>query len=221
MYSMILRRFPGIGSGSLFQQSRQVLSAGGPVVAAPFRSISTTGMVALPYEKRLGPKGWPRYNSVVFPPQSLDEKRRPAYVCHMKTNIKYSPWKMWYVASFIRGMSVDEAILQLSFVNKKGAGFVKQTLLEAQELAVQDHNVEFRSNLWVAESFCTKGVVVKGIRRHARKRVGLVEYFHCHYFVRLEEGVPPKHFYTPQPDGPTLLQRWINDRRSQRVYGSF
>lgn len=58
---------------------------------------------------------------------------------------------MWYIASFVRGMSVDEAIKQLSFQLKKGAGDIKQTILEAQEMAVKDHNVEFKSNLWVGE----------------------------------------------------------------------
>jgi large subunit ribosomal protein L22 len=48
-------------------------------------------------------------------------------------------------------MSIDEAIKQLSFVLKKGAGDVKQALLEAQEMAVTRHNVEFKSNLWVGE----------------------------------------------------------------------
>lgn len=43
------------------------------------------------------------------------------FVCHWRANIKYSPWKMWYVASMIRGMSIEEALKQLSFVNKKGA----------------------------------------------------------------------------------------------------
>ncbi len=69
----------------------------------------------------------------------------------MKTNIKYSPWKMWYIASMIRGMSIDEAVKQLSFINKKGAIFVRDTILEAQEIAVKEHNVEFRSNLWICE----------------------------------------------------------------------
>ncbi|CAL8115286.1 unnamed protein product [Orchesella dallaii] len=190
-------------------------------VVVPSRSISSSNGLCMPFEANPNPKGWPRYNRKVFDPQDLNEKRRPAYVCHMTNNIKYPPWKMWYIATFIRGMSVDEAIRQLTYVNKKGAGFVKKTLLEAQEIAVQNHNVEFRSNLWVAESFCGKGVVVKGIRRHARKRVGLVEYFHCHYFVRLEEGSPPENYFAPRPDGPTLLQRWIDERRNQRVYGSF
>lgn len=46
-------------------------------------------------------------------------------------------------------MTVDEAVKQLSFVHKKGAVFVKEAILEAQELAVKEHNVEFRSNLWI------------------------------------------------------------------------
>lgn len=46
---------------------------------------------------------------------------------------------------------MDEALKQLSFTSKKGAADVKQTILEAQEMAVQSHNVEFKSNLWVCE----------------------------------------------------------------------
>lgn len=46
-------------------------------------------------------------------------------------------------------MTVDEAVKQLGFVNKKGAKFVKEAILEAQELAVTQHNVEFKSNLWI------------------------------------------------------------------------
>lgn len=155
----------------------------------------TSNTVAMPYNPPKGPRKWPIYNKKIFAPQLPGEERRPAYVCHMRTNIKYSPFKMWYVASMIRGMSVDEAIKQLSFVNKQGAVHVKEVLLEAQKLAVEKHNVEFKSNLWVAESFATKGLVMKGIRRHAKGRVGLVHYFHCHYFVRLEEGSPPAHFF--------------------------
>lgn len=101
--------------------------------------------------KNRGPVNFLKHNKTIFPPQLPDEKPRPAYVCHIKENIKYSPKNMWYISSFIRGMSIDEALKQLSFVLKKGAGDVKQTLLEAQEMAVKDHNVEFKSNLWVGK----------------------------------------------------------------------
>lgn len=56
---------------------------------------------------------------------------------------------MWYIASFVRGMSADEAIRQLQFVPKKGARFVQQGIREAQELAIKNHNIEYKSNLWV------------------------------------------------------------------------
>lgn len=128
---------------------------------------------------------------------------------------------MWYVASFIRGMSVDEAIRQLKFVTKKGALHVREVLEEAKELAVKEHNVEFPSNMWVAESFVGKGVVIKGIRRHARMRVGLVEYFHCHYFVRLEEGKPPEQYYTNEPKKPhEQLEEWLNSMRKRKIHNS-
>lgn len=69
----------------------------------------------------------------------------------MKANIKYSPKKMWYIAGFVRGMSVDEAVKQLSFLHKKGAEIAKEVILEAQRMAVEEHHVEFKSNLWVGE----------------------------------------------------------------------
>lgn len=169
-----------------------------------------------------GPKRWPAYNKRIFPPQTPDEERRPAFVCHMRTNIKYSPWKMWYIACMVRGMTVDEAVKQLSFVLKKGAVAVKETILEAQQMAVEKHNVEFKSNLWVAESFVGKGMVIKGMRRHSRGRIGKVEYFHCNYFVRLEEGTPPKDYYHFKREltGPELLDKWLQQMRKRKIPNS-
>ncbi|KAF9801840.1 hypothetical protein SFRURICE_009693 [Spodoptera frugiperda] len=168
------------------------------------------------------PKSFLRHNQKIYPPQSPDEEPRPAFVCHQKTNIKYSPEKLWYIASFVRGMTVDEAIKQLSFVPKKGAIFVKEAILEAQELAVKEHNVEFKSNLWVAESFANKGMVVKGIRRHARGRMGQVRYQFSHYFVRLEEGKPPADYYKRNPQTPQQqLANWLEQMRKRKIINSY
>ncbi|KAL0117839.1 hypothetical protein PUN28_008912 [Cardiocondyla obscurior] len=161
------------------------------------------------------------YNESIFPPQKPGEERRPAYVCHMKANIKYSPKKMWYIASFVRGMSVDEAVKQLSFLCKKGAVIAKEVILEAQNLAVQEHNVEFKSNLWIAESFCKKGIVIKGIRRHAKGRMGVIHYRYCHYFVRLEEGPPPKIYHLPYPKtGEELLEDYMKSTHNRKIPNS-
>lgn len=127
---------------------------------------------------------------------------------------------MWYIASMVRGLPVDEALRQLSFVLKKGAEPVRETILEAQRMAVEEHNVEFRTNLWVAESFCTKGRVFKGVRRHARARVGRVLYFHCHYYVRLEEGTPPADYYGRQTTPAQQLDDWMDGLRKRKIIGS-
>ena len=124
---------------------------------------------------------WPSYNERVWKP---DGQYRPAYVCHMRDNIKYTHKKMWHIAQFVRGLSVDEAIKQLNFINKKGAFIAAevrhlsllprtqylcpQVIEEARQLAVKEHCVEYGSNLWVTESFATKGQRIKGMRRHAR-----------------------------------------------------
>lgn len=58
---------------------------------------------------------------------------------------------MWYISSMIRGLSVDEAIKQMKFLQKKGAKDVLEVLIEAKELAAKEHNVEFPSNMWVGK----------------------------------------------------------------------
>lgn len=165
-----------------------------------------------------GPKRWGKYNEVVWSPQKDGEPRRNAEVFHFRDNIKYSPKKMWYLACWVRGMSVDEAVKQLSFHPKKGAHVIKEILLEAQELAVRDHNVEYKSNLWIAESFVGKGIVVKGLRRHARARYGTLHYRYCHYFVKLAEGSPPAYYYKPEPTGWEYMEDYLHEWRSRTVH---
>ncbi|CAH0560844.1 unnamed protein product [Brassicogethes aeneus] len=180
-----------------------------------------TSTPALAWKSDHSPKKWLTYNDKVYPPQKPGEEPRPAFVCHQRSNIKYSPWKMWYIASMIRGMPVDEAIKQLKFVVLKGAKDAREVLEEAKHLAVTDHNVEFPSNMWVAESFVGKGQVIKGMRRHGRSRFGIVEYFHCHYFVRLEEGKPPKDYYVRNPkEAHEQLEDWLASMRKRKIINS-
>ncbi|KAF7697384.1 39S ribosomal protein L22, mitochondrial [Silurus meridionalis] len=136
-------------------------------------------------------KNWERKNRIVYPPQEKEEPRRPAEVHHCRRQIKYSKDKMWYLAKLIRGMSIDQALSQLEFNDKKGAKIMKEVLLEAQEMAVKNHNVEYKSNLYVAESFTGKGQYLKRIRYHGRGMFGIMDKVYCHYFVKLVEGPPP------------------------------
>ncbi|XP_075756728.1 large ribosomal subunit protein uL22m isoform X1 [Pelodiscus sinensis] len=134
---------------------------------------------------------WEKKNRIVYPPQLPGEPRRPAEIFHCRREIKYSKDKMWYLAKLIKGMSIDQALAQLEFNDKKGAKVIKEVLLEAQEMAVRDHNVEFKSNLYIADSFSGKGHYLKRIRYHGRGMFGIMEKVKCHYFVKLVEGPPP------------------------------
>ncbi|XP_028321814.1 large ribosomal subunit protein uL22m [Gouania willdenowi] len=137
-------------------------------------------------------KQWAKKNLQLFPPQQLHEPRRPAEVHHSRRQIKYSKDKMWYLAKMVRGMSIDQAVSQLEFNDKKGAKIMREVLLEAQEMAVKNHNVEFKSNLYVAESFSGKGKYLKRIRYHGKGMYGIMDKVYCHYFVKLVEGSPPE-----------------------------
>ena len=64
-------------------------------------------------------------------------------------------------------------------------------LLEAQDMAVRDHNVEFRSNLYIAESTSGRVQYLKRTQYHGRGHFGIMEKVYCHYFVKLVEGPPP------------------------------
>ncbi|XP_013405850.1 39S ribosomal protein L22, mitochondrial [Lingula anatina] len=97
------------------------------------------------------PPYYKRMNEIVYPPQKEGELRRPAEINHWRMRIKYSPDKMWYIACLIRGMSIDDALKQLTFYKREGGQIVKDVLLEAQEKAVKEHNVEYKSNLWVGK----------------------------------------------------------------------
>ncbi|XP_071087657.1 large ribosomal subunit protein uL22m-like [Haliotis cracherodii] len=163
---------------------------------------------------------WEKYNRIVYPPQKEGQNIRPAEICHARFQIKYSPLKMWYIAVMIRGMSIDEALKQLSFYKRKGAAVVKEVLEEAQEMAVRDHNVEYKSNLWIASSFVGQGKTVRGLRKHRGPRYGMIHYRYCNVFIRLQEGPPPKHYYPPPPTGHDKMEEFIRDQRARRIIHS-
>lgn len=154
-------------------------------------NVTLSQVSCLHTSPELNSKHWERRNLTVYPPQQKDEPRRPAEIHHCRRQIKYSKDKMWYLAKLLRGMTIDQAFTQLEFNDKKGAKIIKEVLLEAQDMAVRNHNVEYKSNLYIAESFSGKGKYLKRIRYHGRGMFGIMDKVHCHYFVKLVEGVPP------------------------------
>uniref|UniRef100_A0A671M4Y3 Large ribosomal subunit protein uL22m n=1 Tax=Sinocyclocheilus anshuiensis TaxID=1608454 RepID=A0A671M4Y3_9TELE len=191
------------------------------ICLAPFRllgSSSTLSQVScLHTSTELNSKHWERKSLIVYPPQQKDEPRRPAEIYHCRRQIKYSKDKMWYLAKLIRGMTIDQALTQLEFNDKKGAKIIKEVILEAQDMAVRNLNVEYKSNLYIAESFSGKGKYLKRIRYHGRGMFGIMDKVHCHYFVKLVEGVPPK---VEQKTGFDQAKEYVEQLRNRTIIHS-
>lgn len=65
-------------------------------------------------------------------------------------------------------------------------------------------------------------MVLRGYRRHARKRMGQVKYKYCHYYVTLEEGDPPPmdnfHWHTRPLTPEEKVQEWIDTLRKRKFH---
>ena len=81
--------------------------------------------------------------------------------------LRISPRKLNLVAAMIRGMSVSNALTQLSFSDKRIAGDVKKGLQSAIANAENNHNLNVDA-LFVKEAFVGKNMVMK--RMHTRGR---------------------------------------------------
>ncbi|MEE6478295.1 hypothetical protein FKM82_011809 [Ascaphus truei] len=115
-------------------------------------------------------------------------------------------------------MSIDQAIAQLEFNDKKGAKIMKEVLLEAQDLAVRNYNVEYKSNMYLAQSFSNKGKYLKRIRYHGRGMFGIMDKVYCHYYVKLVEGPPP-----PKEEpvtGYQQAQEYVQQLRNRTIINS-
>lgn len=72
-----------------------------------------------------------------------------------------------------------------------------------------------------AECHATRGIQVKGVRRHAKGRLGMVHYRYCNFYIRLEEGAPPADYYRKgDRSGPALLEKWLDEMRSRKIVNS-
>ncbi|XP_066833336.1 large ribosomal subunit protein uL22m isoform X1 [Anser cygnoides] len=132
---------------------------------------------------------WEKKNRIVYPPQLPGEPRRPAEIYHCRRDIKYSRDKMWYLAKLV--------------------------LLEAQEMAVKNHNVEFKSNLHIAESLTGRGQYMKRIRYHGKGMFGIMKLVRCHYFVKLVEGPPPPP--EPRKTGFDQAKEYVQQLRNRTL----
>ena len=101
--------------------------------------------------------------------RQLADNEAMAYAKHMKT----SPQKLNLVAETIRGKPCEAALAELQFSKRRISGEVKKLLESAIANAENNHQLD-ADQLYVAEAFVGKTMVLKRIRARARGRVGRI-----------------------------------------------
>ncbi len=103
-------------------------------------------------------------------PRRLGDHEARAFARSLRT----SPRKLNLVAASIRGMDVGRALEQLTFSKRRIAVDVKKVVQSAVANAENNHDLDV-DNLYVAEAWVGKSLVMKRFRARARGRVGRID----------------------------------------------
>ncbi|CAA7404134.1 unnamed protein product [Spirodela intermedia] len=114
---------------------------------------------------------------------------KPSKVQAIKKGIRQSPKKVNLVAQLIRGMRVEDALLQLQVTVKRAAKTVYQVVHSARANAAHNHGLD-PERLIVAEAFVGKGVFLKRVSYHSKGRSGIMVRPHCRLTVVVRELTP-------------------------------
>ena len=88
--------------------------------------------------------------------------------------LRTSPRKLNLVAQSIRGQKVDRALADLTFSPKRISQSVKKVLESAIANAENNHDLDV-DELFVAEAYVGKNLIMKRWKPRARGRVGRIE----------------------------------------------
>ncbi len=113
-----------------------------------------------------------------------DEKEAKAVLRNLRT----SPIKLNQVARMIRGMSVEKALVQLTFCHRRIANDVKKALQSAIANAENNHHLNV-DDLVVKEAWVGKSMIMKRMHPRGRGRGARVEkpFSHLTIVVREQE----------------------------------
>ncbi|XP_059668638.1 large ribosomal subunit protein uL22c-like [Cornus florida] len=114
---------------------------------------------------------------------------KPSKVQAVLKCIKQSPKKVNLVAALVRGMRVEDALLQLQVTVKRAAKTVYQVIHSARANATHNHGLD-QDRLLVAEAFVGKGFFKKRVSYHAKGKSGVKVRPECRLTVVVREMTP-------------------------------
>lgn len=122
-------------------------------------------------------------------PEEQKALSKPSKVQAVLKGVKQSPKKVNLVAALVRGMRVEDALLQLQVTIKRAAKTVYQVIHSARANATHNHGLD-PDRLLVAEAFVGKGFYKKRVACHAKGRAGIKVRPECRLTVVVRETTP-------------------------------
>ncbi|KAJ8754521.1 hypothetical protein K2173_005682 [Erythroxylum novogranatense] len=122
-------------------------------------------------------------------PEETKAVSKPSKVQAILKGIKQSPKKINLVAALVRGMRVEDALLQLQVTVKRASKTVYQVIHSARANATHNHGLD-PDRLLVAEAFVGKGFFQKRVSYHSKGRHGIKVRPECRLTVVLRETTP-------------------------------
>ena len=106
-------------------------------------------------------------------------------------NVRSSPRKINLLLRNIRGKKVEIAIRDLSFARQRIAFDIKKTVQSA--IANAENNYQYDiDNLYVAEAYVGKSIVLKRFRARAKGRASAIKKPYSNVTIILSEKIPKK-----------------------------
>ncbi|KAG0584380.1 hypothetical protein KC19_3G206400 [Ceratodon purpureus] len=102
------------------------------------------------------------------------------------TYIKQSPKKVNLVAELVRGMRVDDALMQMAVSTKRAAKVVAKVITSARANAIHNFGMN-KDRLIVAEAFVGKDKYLKRLRIHGKGKAGHMTRPRCRLTVVVKE----------------------------------
>jgi ribosomal protein L22 len=101
------------------------------------------------------------------------------------------PRKLNMFAALLRGLHVEDALIQCKVHHKKAARMCEKLLMSAKANAVTNHGLD-GSKLKVKEAWVGKGQYLRRISIHGRGRSGIMHKYRSHLTVILKEEETPR-----------------------------
>ena len=106
-------------------------------------------------------------------------------------NVRSSPRKINLLLKNIRGKKADVVIRDLSFARQRIAIDIKKTVQSA--IANAENNYQYDiDNLYVAEAYVGKSIVLKRFRARAKGRASAIKKPYSNVTIILSEKIPKK-----------------------------